>query len=324
MPELISIIIPVYNSEEYLPRCLEAVAAQTYDNLEIILVDDGSTDGSSRICADFAAKDGRARIIRQENQGLWAARNMGQDAAKGAYLFFPDSDDYFHKDILRLLYEAINCGPGYDLSIVGRKITWCTDENITSPITPVLTEWSQRRLLETLLAEKGDPCCVYMWNKPFRRSLIDDLRTQHYLRAEDLDFNIRSFLRLDKAIVIRNELYFWLKHEGSLTRAPEALDIDYECRTDIFYRNAIALSGANIQYRPLLLRKLYRRMVFWKHRKWNSPDRASVTKTCRQYTKDTWKAFLFCPGIPLYEKIGLLTLLSYPRLAHRILKASGN
>lgn len=266
MSELISVIIPVYNAEAYLPRCLEAVSAQTYNNLEIILVDDGSTDGSPRICADFAAKDGRARVIRQENQGLWAARNTGQDAAHGEYLFFPDSDDYFHRDTLRLMYEAINCGPGYDLAIVGRKITWSTEENTTSPITPVLTEWSQRRLLETLLTEKGDPCCVYMWNKLFRRTLIDDLRTRRYLRSEDMDFNIRSFLRLDKAIVIENELYYWLKHDGSLTRAPEAMDIYYECLSDIFYRNALALPKECRQYRPLMLRRLYRRMVFWRHR----------------------------------------------------------
>ena len=324
MPELISVIIPVYNSEEYLPRCLEAVSAQTYDNLEIILVDDGSTDGSPKICADFVAKDGRARVIRQENQGLWAARNTGQDAAKGEYLFFPDSDDYFHRNLLRLLYEAINSGPGYDLAIVGRKVTWSADEDTTSPVTPVLSEWSQQRLMETLLAEKGDTFCVYMWNKLFRRSLIDDLRTRRYLRSQDLDFNMRTFLRLDKAIVIENELYYWRRHEGSLIQAPDAWDIYYECRTDIFYRNALALPKEYRQYRPLMLRRLYRRIVFWRHRNWNTPKRDSVTKTCRQYTKDTWKAYLFSPGIPIHEKLGNLILASCPRLAYRILKASGN
>lgn len=324
MPELISVIIPVYNADAYLPRCLEAVSAQTYDNLEVILIDDGSTDGSPQICADFAAKDGRIRVIRQENQGLWAARNTGLNAAQGAYLFFPDSDDYFHRDLLRLLYEAINRTPGYDLAIVGRKITWNTEEDVSSAVSPVCTEWSQQRLIETLLAEKGDPCCVYMWNKLFRHSLIENLRFRHYLRSEDMDFNIRSFLLLDKAIVIENELYYWLKHEGSLTRAPEAIDIYYECLADIFYRNALALPEDSQQYRPLLLRRLYRRMVFWKHRNWNTPKRDSVTKICQQYTQDTRKAFLLSPGIPVFEKVGILTLLYCPRLTHRILKALGN
>lgn len=324
MPELISVIIPVYNSETYLPRCLEAVSAQTYDYLEIILVDDGSTDGSFQICADFAARDGRARVIRQENQGLWAARNTGQDAAQGTYLFFPDSDDYFHRDILRLLYEAINSGPGYDLAIVNRKITWSEKEDVSFPVTPVWTEWSQQRLIETLLAEKEDANCVYMWNKLFRRTLIDDLRTRPYLRSQDLDFNIRTFLRLDKAIVIENELYYWRWHEGSLIKAPDARDIFYECRTDIFYRNALALPKDCAHFRSLLLRRLYRRMLFWRHRNWNTPRRTSVTQTCRQYTKDTWRAYLTSPGIPIYEKLSILTLTFCPKLAYRVLKASGN
>ncbi len=108
MEELVSVIVPVYNIEAYLPHCLECIEAQTYKNLEIVLVDDGSTDGSGRICDEFAAKDPRARVIHQPNTGCWAASNAGQDAATGEYLWFPDGDDYFHKDIIRLMYEAIN------------------------------------------------------------------------------------------------------------------------------------------------------------------------------------------------------------------------
>lgn len=85
--ELVSVIVPVYNIRDYLPRCLEAIASQTYRKLEIILVDDGSTDGSGRICEEYAARDSRAKVIHQENQGLLAARNTGQGAATGAYLF---------------------------------------------------------------------------------------------------------------------------------------------------------------------------------------------------------------------------------------------
>ena len=100
--DLISIIVPVYNTEQFLPRCLACIERQTYRNLEIILVDDGSTDRSGAICDEFARKDPRARVIHQENQGLWAARNAGQRVAMGDFLIFPDSDDYFHADMLRL------------------------------------------------------------------------------------------------------------------------------------------------------------------------------------------------------------------------------
>ena len=79
---LVSVIVPVYNVEGYLPRCLSAISEQTYHNLEIILVDDGSTDGSGAICDEFAGNDSRARVIHQPNTGLWAARNAGHDVAK--------------------------------------------------------------------------------------------------------------------------------------------------------------------------------------------------------------------------------------------------
>ena len=86
--ELISIVVSVYNVEAYLPKCLESVTRQTYDNLDIIILDDGSTDGSGALCDSFAAKDARARVVHQENQGLWAVRNRGQQEAMGDYLLF--------------------------------------------------------------------------------------------------------------------------------------------------------------------------------------------------------------------------------------------
>ena len=106
--ELISVIVPVYNAEAYLPRCLDCLANQSYNNLEIILVDDGSTDSSGRICDEYVARDSRAKVIHKTNQGAWAARNTGQAASKGEYMLFPDADDYFHPDYIALLYRAIN------------------------------------------------------------------------------------------------------------------------------------------------------------------------------------------------------------------------
>lgn len=121
--ELISIIIPVYNIEKYLPRCLETIAAQSYRNLEIILVDDGSTDKSGEICDEYVEKDKRACVIHQRNQGLWAARNNGQRIAKGNYLMFVDGDDYMDLDAITTLYQAINHVKQYDIAIIDYKKT---------------------------------------------------------------------------------------------------------------------------------------------------------------------------------------------------------
>ena len=107
MEDLISVIVSVYNVEDYLPRCLKCITNQSYKNLEIILIDDGSTDGTGLLCDKFAEKDSRAKVIHQPNRGLWAARNVGQDVSTGDFLWFADGDDYFHKDILKLMHSAI-------------------------------------------------------------------------------------------------------------------------------------------------------------------------------------------------------------------------
>ncbi len=105
---LISIIVPVYNVEKYLQECLDSVLAQTYKNLEIILIDDGSTDNCPQICDDYAAKDKRIKVIHQKNQGVSAARNAGLKMAKGEYIGFVDSDDYIKPDMYEYLYQLIS------------------------------------------------------------------------------------------------------------------------------------------------------------------------------------------------------------------------
>ena len=107
MEPLISIIVPVYQVEAYLDRCVASLLAQTYVNLEIILVDDGSPDRCPAICDMYAQKDSRVRVIHQENAGLSGARNAGIEVAKGEYLAFVDSDDYVSENFIRVLYDLL-------------------------------------------------------------------------------------------------------------------------------------------------------------------------------------------------------------------------
>lgn len=104
---LISVIIPVYNVEKYLSRCIDSVMEQTYKYLQVILIDDGSTDCSGQICENYAAKDVRIHVIHQKNQGVSAARNKGLDTAKGEYVTFVDSDDFISKDMIERLYDGL-------------------------------------------------------------------------------------------------------------------------------------------------------------------------------------------------------------------------
>ena len=102
----ISVIIPVYNTEKYVEECIESVLAQTYTDFELILIDDGSEDNSREICREMGRKDDRIRLIQMEHRGVSAARNAGMDAAVGKYLFFLDSDDMIHPQLLEALYEV--------------------------------------------------------------------------------------------------------------------------------------------------------------------------------------------------------------------------
>lgn len=104
---MISVIIPVYNVEEYLERCVNSVLKQTYNDLEIILVDDGSTDNSGKICDELKNKDDRIIVIHKENQGLSASRNIGIEKATGEYITFVDSDDYILEDMYETLYKNL-------------------------------------------------------------------------------------------------------------------------------------------------------------------------------------------------------------------------
>lgn len=110
MTKLFSVIVPVYQVEPFLRRCLDSILKQAYENFEVIMVDDGSTDGSGEICEEYAKKDARCRVIHQQNRGLAGARNTGLREAKGSYIVFIDSDDYIEKELLLKTADKLDCG----------------------------------------------------------------------------------------------------------------------------------------------------------------------------------------------------------------------
>lgn len=324
LTETVSIIIPVFNAKNYLPRCLQAIESQSFTNLEIILVDDGSTDGSGWICDDFALKECRAKVVHQQNKGLWAARNAGIDASSGSYLFFPDADDFFHRDIILLMYDAINQGKTYDLAIVRKKQTWQTEEDVSSVIEPSYLEMGQEELIAKLFDKRHDQCSVFMWNKLYRRSLIENMRVHEYLRSEDFDFNYRVFLKVSKAILIDNDLYYWYQHPGSLTKDSRTPFLDATCLVRSYYRNYINFSSAGKDYGHLLLQRLYRSMVLCKARALSLREKSDVFRECREYELATRKAYLKEKRIRLFERISCFSLIRCPHLARLLLQATNN
>ena len=112
--EKISVIVPVYNVKLYLHKCVDSILNQTYQNIEVLLIDDGSTDGSSDICDSYTEKDSRIKVVHKKNGGLSSARNTGLDMATGEYILFVDSDDYIDIEMIRRLYDALVKTGGYE------------------------------------------------------------------------------------------------------------------------------------------------------------------------------------------------------------------
>lgn len=125
---LVSIIVPIYNAKDYLPQCVDSLLNQTYTNLDVILVDDGSTDGSGALC-DAYASDSRVHVVHKNNGGISSARNAGLDVAKGDYIAFCDADDYVHQQMIEILLNT-SVGNGCDLSICGLS---CVEEGFSVP-----------------------------------------------------------------------------------------------------------------------------------------------------------------------------------------------
>lgn len=214
---LISVIVPVYKAEPYLGRCVDSILAQTYPNLEIILIDDGSPDRCGEICDEYAAKDSRIRVIHQENGGLSAARNTGLDICTGEYIAFVDSDDYVEPDMLRQLMngsgDADLCGCGMIREEQDGTILSVTKTTNVCALPGI------RVLRQHYSGENGKMNIteVSVWAKLYRRSLWAQLRFQPGLIFEDLHL-MPFLLRQCRTIrYIPYAGYHYLVTPGSLT-----------------------------------------------------------------------------------------------------------
>lgn len=214
--ELISIIVPVYNVERFLDRCIKSLTSQTYQNIEIILVDDGSTDNCPQICDDFAKKDKRIRAIHKANGGLSSARNVGIDAAKGEYISFVDSDDYIAADMIERAYRAI-AGQNADLCIFGIKWIYesgaAYDKVLASPICDEIL--TKNQALDKLC---GSDYFYYVTsvNKLYKRTIFDNIRFPEGKQHED-EFTVHHiFDSCSKIVSIKDDLYFYVQRDNSI------------------------------------------------------------------------------------------------------------
>lgn len=320
-PDLITIIIPVYNIRERLNYCLCSIKQQTYplEYMEIILVDDGSTDGSSALCDQLASAMGNTKVIHQVNQGPGIARNTGLEAANGEYIMFIDGDDYLHVDAIRELYESINSNGGYDLSMCDRRNTENYWESIEFTGEAEVSELMAHDMIMNLFYHEDCVLFYYVWNKLYRRSLIGDLRFGPYTRAEDFDFIFRVLLGAKKIAYVRRPLYFYVRNDSSLSRV-QNWEQHYLDTLDILDRNLKDLPMEKEQYRHELLLRLYRCMQRLTTINWNTQKRNKTVDLCRKYEHDARRWYLFDHRFSMSERLMMTIKVRYPHIVAMLRK----
>lgn len=215
MNEIISIIIPVYKVENYLNKCVESVVNQTYKNLEIILVDDGSPDNCPKMCDDWAKKDKRIKVVHKPNGGLSDARNAGINISKGKYICFADSDDYLVDKFVEILYNNL-VKTDSDLSICSFCYVY---ENVQSFPNPAnnLTIYEGEEVIDALF-KKNNVDHMVAWSKLYKRELFNNLRFDVGKLHEDEFIAHKIFVQCKKVVYTTAQLYCYLQRKGSLTQ----------------------------------------------------------------------------------------------------------
>ena len=221
---LISVIVPIYKVEKYLCKCVDSIINQTYKNLEIILVDDGSPDNCPRICDDYAKKDSRIKVIHKKNGGLSDARNAGVKIATGEYISFIDSDDWVETQMIEKMFTCINKDKS---DVVSSGVKWVKDDgslinDVTIDENGILdTVTGMKELLKDGLLKQ------HVWNKLYKASLIRNIPFEKGKYHEDVFWSYQIFGIAEKTSIMKESFYNYVQREGSIMGedySPKRLD----------------------------------------------------------------------------------------------------
>lgn len=201
--KLLTVIVPVYNVEKYLDTCIKSIINQTYSNLEIILVDDGSKDDSGRICDKYAEKDKRIKVIHKENEGLSEARNLGIKLSKGDYITFVDSDDYIDERMYEILIHDLEY---YDVDIATCDYLRVEDYSKKAEISNEVNIYDKKEALCKLL--KNEEYKDYAWNKVYKKKLFKDIWYPKGRVQEDVAVTYKLIINGNNISYNKSKLYF--------------------------------------------------------------------------------------------------------------------
>ncbi len=210
MKPLVSVVIPVYNIEEYVGKCLESVCGQSYDAIEIIVVDDGSIDGSGKICDKFAKKDSRVKVYHTENGGLSKARNFGIFKARGEFVALIDGDDYIKKSYVADMVKGLD--EEVDVVVCGYNTVLPREETV-----------SGRKAAVRLLVEQENLEMV-AWNKLYAKELFKDIHYPEGKNHEDALTTYKLLAQARKVKYVSKSLYVYVTREGSIMNMVKILE----------------------------------------------------------------------------------------------------
>lgn len=227
--DLVSVIVPVYNVEEYLEECVDSLLNQSYKNIEILLIDDGSTDSSGAICDEYAKKNDCVSAYHKKNGGLSDARNYGLERINGEYVSFVDSDDYVDSDFI---LELINACKSYNTNI--SCVRWKPTEEcekVDIKVTGNTTVLDSEIVLMEMIGPIKYGITVSVWDRLYRRELIDGMKFPVGKCYEDILFSTKAIIKASKIVYIDKELYNYRVRKGSITRPTDG-EFDKKLITD--------------------------------------------------------------------------------------------
>ncbi len=235
MEQLVSIIVPVYNAEKYLKRCVDSILAQDYPHFELLLMDDGSSDGSGEICDAYAKADARVRVVHKENSGVSDTRNQALDLAKGTYVQFLDSDDWIVPEATRLLVQAMEDNK-CDM-VISDFYRVAGDRLARKGDIEEKRVLNRQEFAACMIENPADFYYGVLWNKLYRRRIIEE----HQIRmdvsiswCEDFLFNLEYIRHASTFFALQVPLYYYVKRKGSLVSQGMSISNTMRMKINIF------------------------------------------------------------------------------------------
>lgn len=319
---VISVIVPVYNVEKYLHQCIESILSQTFEEFELLLIDDGSIDNSGKICDEYAEKDSRIKVIHQHNQGQAKARNVGIDAAGGEWVAFVDSDDYIASDMMAVLLETavaqhadmVMC----NFSRFKDGDEYIAEERLPAPFLYENTE--QKKFLSFVENSELSVYHIVPWGKIYHKTVFEGIRYPEGRIYEDSAIAPALLDNAKKIVCLKDSFYFYRTNPQSTTQRSFSIkNFDYLllCKDRIDY----FLMHRKIEYASKAAKDFFF-FYFENYFKICCTDKTEKTRLYK-FRKLAWKVlptYLKIKSVPINQKISAVLLLAFPNLFKKFFK----